>query len=149
MGTTSQTNRRPTQNGSSLYHRGNRTTYTAGGSAATPAPSTVGTQGEDAGPGSAAEDEGADGDASQGAPGRPTGAARPETGSGVTFDGTATSGGSATTGGGTSGDAGEASAANGTLTSSPLESFSRGSGGKSSSRNKFTEATGSAVHPAA
>ncbi|XP_069179540.1 calcium homeostasis endoplasmic reticulum protein-like [Procambarus clarkii] len=42
---------------------------------------------------------------------------------------------------------GGASAANGTLTSSPPESSSRGSSGKLSSQKKFTRATGSAAHP--
>ncbi|XP_069181790.1 apomucin-like [Procambarus clarkii] len=123
--------------------------HTAGGTAATPAPSTGGTRGEDAGPGSTAKDEEANGDASQRLPGRSTGAAGPETRSGGTSDGTATLGGGSATTGGTLGDAGGASAANGTLASSPPSSSSRGSGGKSSSRNKFTGATGSAVHPAA
>ncbi|XP_069165476.1 paired mesoderm homeobox protein 2B-like [Procambarus clarkii] len=145
-GTTSRTNQRPTQNGSS---QGGTGPHTAGGSAAIPAPSTGGTRGEAAGPGPAAEDEEADDDAPQGVPGRPTVAAGPETGAGVTSDGTATAGGGPATTGGTTGDAGGSSVANGTITFTPPESSSRGSGGKSSSRNKFMGATGSAVHLAA
>ncbi|XP_069169884.1 loricrin-like [Procambarus clarkii] len=123
--------------------------HTAGGSTATSSPSTVGTRGEDTGPGSAAKDEVADSDASQGAPGRPTEAAGPMTGAGEASDGTTTCGGGSATTGGMLGDTGGASSANGKFTSSPLESSSRGSSGKSSSWNKFTGATGSAVHPAA
>ncbi|XP_069184599.1 uncharacterized protein [Procambarus clarkii] len=110
--------------------------HTSGAPTATPAPSTAGSRGEDAGPGAAAEVGCVHGDALQRATGRSTGATA--TGAGVASDGTATSGGGSMTTGGTSGDAGEASATNGMLTSSPPESSSRGSGGKSSSRNKLT-----------
>ncbi|XP_069171600.1 uncharacterized protein [Procambarus clarkii] len=142
-------NRRPTQNGSSLYHRGTGP-HTAEGSAATPAPSTSGTRVTDTGTGAASEDEGEESDATQGAPGRPTGAAWTVTGSGRPTDGTSIPGGGSATTGGTSGVTGGAAAANRTRTSlSSPETASNGSGGKSSSRNKLTGAAGASEHPTA
>ncbi|XP_069190403.1 merozoite surface protein 2-like [Procambarus clarkii] len=126
MGTTSRTNRRPTQNGSSLYHRGNQATHSR---RLRSHPSSAGARGEDTGPGAVAEDEREDDDASQGAPGRPMGAAGTSTGAGRATDCIAKpAGGSATTGG-TTGDAGGAASANRTSTpSTPVSSSSRSGG---------------------
>ncbi|XP_069179039.1 CCR4-NOT transcription complex subunit 3-like [Procambarus clarkii] len=124
--------------------------HTTGRSAAPPAPSSAETPGEGTGPDAAAGDEEDEDVADTQRPsGRPPGAAVTATGAGRSADGTGTPEGGAAPSGGLLGDAGGAAAANGTSTSSPTESTPTGSGGKSSSWNRFTGATAASEHPAA
>ncbi|XP_069189225.1 protein SPT2 homolog [Procambarus clarkii] len=124
--------------------------HTSGCSTAPSAPSTAVTPGEGAGPVAAAGDEEVeDVNDSQRPSGRPTGAAGTATGAGRLADVTVTPRGGDASSGGPPGDAGGAASANGTSTSSPTESTPTGSGGKSSSWNRFTGVTAAPEHSAA
>ncbi|XP_069179589.1 podocalyxin-like [Procambarus clarkii] len=142
-------NRRPLKNGSSLNHRWNRAAHIRMlRSPPPPPPSTQHLRDNWRGPVAGDEEDENVGDL-QRPSGRLTGAAGTATGAGRSANGTVTSGGGAGSSGVPPGDVGGAASANGTSTPSPTESTPTGSGGKSSSQNRFTGATAAPDHPAA